>query len=72
MSSYIAPALRRTGGCGMQPAPADTETDWYFDAAFNYAETGFLDAPDYLPTGSVRGMDCHGLVLGLAHERRAS
>ena len=67
---YVAPVGAVTGGLFGQPHPADTVSAWYFDAKFNYTETGFLDAPDQTPSGSVRALVCGAIVLGVATELR--
>ena len=67
---YFAPLPNFTGHCQSQPKPADTRTAWYFDAALNYQETGFLDAPNSIPTGAVRGLDINAVCLGIATQLR--
>lgn len=67
---YIAPVTCGTGRTVYQPRVEDTQTCWYFDAAYNYQETGFLDAPSYVPTGSVRAVDTPRLTIGVTHDAR--
>lgn len=53
MTHHPQPA-RRTGCLAMQPPLAATVSCWQFDAHFNYQELGFLDAPEWLPSGGER------------------
>lgn len=59
-----------TGRCQFQPRPADTQSSWYLDIRANYTDSGFIDAPEQLPSGSVRAVDVGDCRLMLAHVRR--
>ena len=52
-----------TGRCQWQPRPDQTQNGWYIDSHANYTEAGFLDAPEQLPSGSVRGIDIGAVRL---------
>lgn len=47
---------RVTGSCGMQPKLEDTRNGWYFDAQNNYQHDCFIDAPEWVPSGSTSSM----------------
>jgi hypothetical protein len=53
----IGVALAITGARHQQPAPHDTQSAWYFDASGAYQDTDFIDAPAWLPRGSVVAAD---------------
>lgn len=59
-----------TGRCQWQPHGEDTRSAWYFDANLNFQETGFLDAPMRLPSGSVRAVDIGDLRLMVSEVER--
>ncbi len=75
---YIAPFIATTGALIGQPQGTHTRSDWHItysltapeDQRIGYCSTGFLDAPDHLPTGSVRALDCTKLTVGIAYGRR--
>ena len=60
-----------TGALHQQPRSEATRPDWYFDKNYEYQSTGFIDAPDITPSGSVKAMDCETLTLGIAYTRRS-
>ena len=54
----VKPFPQYTGQCGYQPRAEDCENGWFFDARSGYYNgLGFLDAPEHLPSGSVRALD---------------
>jgi|GEM_PF-3797503 len=55
-----------TGRCQFQPRAEDTHSGWRIDWRGNYNEAGFLDAPDRLASGSVRGIEIAGMCLMVA------
>lgn len=70
MQTYYPPVLARTGERHSQPHANETLSGWYFDRDLNYTETSFLDAPCLIPSGSVRGLVCGGITVGISHTYR--
>lgn len=65
-----APHPNFTGRCQWQPRGEATQSGWYFDRDLNFQETGFLDAPQRLPSGSVRAIDIGEIRLMIAEVDR--
>lgn len=70
MNRYFTPINPRTGELHQQPQPSATQSGWYFDANCEYQYTGFIDAPDVVPTGAHRALDFTEFSIGLAHGHR--
>ena len=66
MHKYFTPVGALTGSIQMQPRPDETEAGWYVSSLGDVCDTGFLDATDRIPTGSVRACDCITLTVGVA------
>ena len=70
---YYRPVLWHTGALHAQPDISATQSGWYIDANGQCADTGFLDAPELVPSGSVRGLLCGtSVVVGLQHAGRSA
>ncbi len=69
---YFAPLPALTGSISMQTRSGQTNPAWHFGPRYeSYFPTEFLDAPDTIPTGSVRAMDCGAeLTLGIDYAWR--
>lgn len=70
MSRYLDPIAAMSGALHQQPDSDQTLSGWSLDQGLNYTRMEFLDAPDIIPSGSVRGLDCGSLTIGLAHNER--
>jgi hypothetical protein len=57
-------SLSITGSRHMQPSPRATQSAWYFDAHGAYNDTDFIDAPDWLPRGSMSANDLYRGAAG--------
>ncbi len=74
---YYAPHNHYTGALVQQPNN-HVRTDWMVtycpDAVVGQRiginDTGFLDAPEAIPTGSVRALDCATCTLGIDYVGR--
>ena len=64
---YHRPKPAITGGASSQPRVQHTLTDWYIDSRRQYTESGFLDATEAVPSGSVRACEIGALTVGVAH-----
>jgi hypothetical protein len=72
---YVHPAHNRTGAPHLQPVPKHTLPGWFVCAdvygQLHHQDTGCLDAPSSVPTGSVRAMpQGSAITLGIAHGPR--
>jgi hypothetical protein len=64
---YLPPLPAPTGSTLYQPRAGATQSAWHFGPGYeSFFPTEFLDAPSVVPTGSVRGIDCDKLTLGIA------
>ena len=74
MKKYFTPISAFTCALWQQPTSeptsAQTIPGWSLDAGMNYIRTEFLDAPDIIPSGSVVGLDCAGITIGVCFKRR--
>lgn len=72
MNPWLTPIRARTGALHQQPGTDHTLSGWSIDRDGNYSRMEFLDAPDVIPAGSVRGLECGSLTIGVGHVWRAS
>lgn len=69
MKRYFAPVLPRTGALHAQPHTA-IRAGYTLDQLLNWLPVESLDAPDIVPSGSVRTMEIGQIVLGVSHIHR--
>jgi hypothetical protein len=67
---YIAPTPTRTGTPHSQPKPADMVPGYTLDANLEWNPPQFIDATAYVPTGSVRALDCIAITIAVTDEAR--
>lgn len=69
----VRPCPQYTGQCGSQPRAQDVRPSWALTdngSSFDFHEAGFLDAPEHLPSGSVRACDIGSVRLMVAEVER--
>ena len=70
MKRYYTPVPAISGSLHQQPWANQVVSGWCLDVALNYCRPEFLDAPDFIPSGSVSAMDTDSLTFGIANTRR--
>ncbi len=70
---YVAPSISRTGCVYQQPRDEQLVDGFDIDANGRWTPaSGALDAPEWIGTGSIRGEQLAGIVLGIANRRRGT
>ncbi|MCX8003682.1 MAG: hypothetical protein N2688_01810 [Burkholderiaceae bacterium] len=68
--TLLPPVNGRTGSLVQQPPAGDLVPGATLDAAANWLPPQFIDAPDWVPTGSVCGVRFGELTILVAEARR--
>jgi hypothetical protein len=67
---YYTPLDIATGQAVYQLRIEQTTPGWRFCRNYQWQDTGFLDAPNFLPRGGTYGLECSSIVIGTAHDYR--